>query len=527
VSQFYTYLALLSDIAKMNHERDDIRSGTATWNETTPLLAVSEAGPTAQANEELTNGYANGRTDPSQRRKISSSTIPPIHQGEDEDAPLPKLQIFLLCYCSLVEPVAYFSIFPFINQMIKETGSVEEEDVGFWSGMIESLFSFVQMLLMIFYGRMADRVGRKPVLIFSLTGISIAVSLFGLSKELWQMIAFRCAAGLFAGSVVTVRAMITENCTAKTQARAFSFYAFTRNLGIFLGPLIGGALSKPTEQYPRLFGKNRFFTDYPYALPTFFTGGVAASATLVNLFFLKETLNRKGDTKPGAKNEPMSTLEVIKAPGVLPVLGIYTHTMLLGLAFTAVFPVFMFTQPSLGGFGFSIQMISILLAVAGASQALWILLAFPPLQRTFSTGWVLRVCAYSWPVFFAMYPLGNEFLRRGWTVPFWILVPINNIGGSGVSMAFTCAQLVLNDIAPSPSTLGTLNALALTLNSGIRAVAPALFASIFATGVRLRLLHGHLVWVVLVLLGIGLSVAVQWLPKQAEGKIRKDDENEE
>jgi hypothetical protein len=137
------------------------------------------------------------------------------------------------------------------------------------------------------------------------------------------------------------------------------------------------------------------------------------------------------------------------------------------------------------------------------------------------------VCAYSWPVFFAMYPLGNEFLRRGWTVPFWILVPINNIGGSGVSMAFTCAQLVLNDIAPSPSTLGTLNALALTLNSGIRAVAPALFASIFATGVRLRLLHGHLVWVVLVLLGIGLSVAVQWLPKQAEGKIRKDDENEE
>lgn len=495
--------------------------------ETTPLLAVSEAGPTTQANEELTNGYTNGHIDPSLQRKASDSVVPPIHQGEDDDAPLPKLQIFLLCCCSLVEPVAYFSIFPFINQMISETGSVEEEDVGFWSGMIESLFSLVQMLLMIFYGRMADRIGRKPVLVFSLTGIAVATSLFGMSKQLWQMIAFRCLAGLFAGSVVTVRAMITENCTAKTQARAFSFYAFTRNLGIFLGPLVGGALSKPAEQYPRLFGRNRFLTEYPYALPTFFTGAVAASAALLSLFLLNETLNRKVDTTPGAKNEPMSTWELIKAPGVLAVLGIFTYVMLLGLAFTAVFPVFLFTQPALGGFGFSIQRISILLAVAGASQALWILLAFPPLQRRFSTGWVLRACAYAWPLFFAGFPLCNEFLRRGWKVPFWIIVPITNIGGSGVSMGFTCVQLTLNDIAPSPSTLGTLNALALTLQSGVRAVAPAFFASIFATGVRLRWLDGHLAWTVLVLLGLGLCVAVQWLPKQAEGKSRKDGEDGE
>lgn len=94
-------------------------------------------------------------------------------------------------------------------------------------------------------------------------------------------------------------------------------------------------------------------------------------------------------------------------------------------------------------------------------------------------------------------------------------------------MAFTCVQLTLNDIAPSPATLGTLNALALTLNSGIRAVAPAFFASIFATGVRLKWLDGHLVWIVLVLLGLGLCAAVQWLPKQAEGKIRVVNDEED
>lgn len=96
----------------------------STASETTPLLAASSAGPTTEANEELRNRYTNGHVFPPQQRKPSTSTIPPIYRNEDEDAPLPKLQIFVLCYCSLVEPVAYFSIFPFINQMIKETGSV-------------------------------------------------------------------------------------------------------------------------------------------------------------------------------------------------------------------------------------------------------------------------------------------------------------------------------------------------------------------------------------------------------------------
>jgi len=83
-------------------------------------------------------------------------------------------------------------------------------------------------------------------------------------------------------------------------------------------------------------------------------------------------------------------------------------------------------------------------------------------------------------------------------------------------------QLALNDIAPSPATLGTLNALALTLVSGVRAVAPALFASLFATGVRHQIVGGYFVWVILVLLALGAAVAVRWLPEKAQGRLRED-----
>lgn len=58
------------------------------------------------------------------------------------------------------------------------------------------------MLLMIPWGRAADHWGRKPVLVSSLGGVTVATAVFGLSKTIWQMILFRCFAGVFSGTIV-------------------------------------------------------------------------------------------------------------------------------------------------------------------------------------------------------------------------------------------------------------------------------------------------------------------------------------
>lgn len=126
---------------------------------------------------------------------------------------------------------------------------------------------------MIVWGRLADRYGRKPVLVSSLLGCAASVSLFGFSKEIWQMILFRCLAGIFSGTVVTIRVMFQELSTPKTQARAYSFFAFfgeffespprirrllvfltsLGNLGIFLGPIIGKSVASSSEiDFPAL-----------------------------------------------------------------------------------------------------------------------------------------------------------------------------------------------------------------------------------------------------------------------------------
>ena len=218
--------------------------GVSGATETTPLLLAPESESNHQENGKASPATFNGHVDTKAQDNVSPDAADGASE-EEEERPMPYLQILLLCYASLAEPVAYFAIFPFMPEMIFRTGNLAKSDVGFWTGIIESLFSLVQMVLMIFYGRAADRFGRKPVLVFSLTGISVFTALFGMSRTLPQMIVTRCMAGMFAGSVVTVRTMISENCTKQSQARAFSWYMFTKNLGIFIGPLIGMKLPFP------------------------------------------------------------------------------------------------------------------------------------------------------------------------------------------------------------------------------------------------------------------------------------------
>ncbi|KAI1206826.1 MFS general substrate transporter [Annulohypoxylon truncatum] len=496
----------------------DTKQASASASEVTPLLAASPVATTADSN-------------------VASAVA-----GEDEsllpkpdEKELPKLQILLLCYARLIEPIAFFSIFPYINQMVQENGQLDEADVGFYAGLIESNFSLVQMLVMMFWGRAADRWGRKPVLVASLIGLSISTSLFGLSRTIWQMNLLRSLAGVFAGTIVTIRTMISEHSTARTQAQAFSWFAFSGNLGIFIGPLIGGALADPAHQYPRAFGGVRFFEEYPYMLSSIVTGCIGLTAALTSALLIEETLkkDKRSNPNPNSTNadddseatagaprpSSPSTLDLLKAPGVKIVLYNYAHVMLLGFAYTAIVPVFWFTNVQLGGFGFTPLQISLLLGLTGLSQAIWLLLIFPPLTNRLGTNGVLRAAGTAYPFFMVIMPFMNLILYQGThaaETAFWVLMPILLVLGSGVSIAFTGVQLALNDVSPSPETLGTLNAMALTVASGLRAFCPALFTSLFAVSVKKQLLWGYLVWLVLAIMAVGFTISTRFLPPTSE-----------
>ncbi|KAK0656719.1 major facilitator superfamily domain-containing protein [Cercophora newfieldiana] len=446
----------------------------------------------------------------------------------NDHKPLPVFQILILCYARCIEPIAFFCIIPYINKMAQENGNLEDADVGFYSGLIESLFSLTQMFLMIMWGRAADRFGRRPVLIFSLVGVTLATALFGMAKTIWQMILFRCLAGVFAGTIVTIRTMLAEHSTSKTQARVFSWFAFSGNLGILFGPLLGGAFANPVDQYPSVFGGIPFFVKYPYALPSLAVSTIGLSAVVLTVLFTEETLVRETPSESDEegsgiiKPPPLTTWELIKSPGVPIILYTYGHLMLLAYAYTAIAPLFWFTPVKLGGLGFTPVKISLFFALGGLSQAIWILVVFPPLQNRIGTNGVMRICANFYPIFFALCPSFNFLLRQGFTTTFWATAPVLLMLGSGVSMSFTAVQLALNDVSPSPVVLGTLNAVALSLVTGVRGVSPAAFSSFFAIGARTQWLWGYAIWVLMAAAAGGITVVSRYLPDYDELKKERD-----
>lgn len=126
----------------------------ATATEITPLLATSSEAPLAQANEEtlLIHPGISDTKAADNSTAASSTTAAEDEQDGDEEKPFPVGQVLLCCYCVLTTPIAFFSIFPFINKMIQETGDMPEADVGFYSGLIVcgAILLFLSVSLVLF-----------------------------------------------------------------------------------------------------------------------------------------------------------------------------------------------------------------------------------------------------------------------------------------------------------------------------------------------------------------------------------------
>lgn len=167
--------------------------------------------------------------------------------------------------------------------------------------------------------------------------------------------------------------------------------------------------------------------------------------------------------------------------------------------------------------GFSQQQIAFWTAGQGGSQTIWLLIIFPFLQHRIGTKGVLRACAIAYPWSFICYIVLNYILRstsEAAHVWFLIYAPLIVVLAPGVAMAFTAAQLSLNQVSPGARELATLNAIAMTLVSAIRAFAPGAATAFYALGVNHpEILKGHLAWWVMAILSTAFWVSLKWHPE--------------
>lgn len=222
-----------------------------------------------------------------------------------------KDQLLLLAFARLSEPLTQTSLHAYMYYQLKSFDrALPAATISYQVGLLQAAFTGAQFCTAFLWGRIADseRMGRKRVILVGLVGTSVGALGFGFSQTFYTALFWRALGGALNGNVGVMRTMIGEIIKEKKyQSRAFLLLPMTFNIGVIIGPVLGGLLADPVMSFPRIFGENSIFggqdgvwwmKEWPYALPNIFTAAfmtVSASVVILGMEETLETLKNKRD----------------------------------------------------------------------------------------------------------------------------------------------------------------------------------------------------------------------------------------
>ncbi|KAJ1976010.1 hypothetical protein H4R33_006533 [Dimargaris cristalligena] len=211
-----------------------------------------------------------------------------------QTTPLPRRQITVLLLFRISEPISFTVLFPFVYFMVRDFHITDDpKEIGFYVGLVASAFSIAQLTTGMLWGFLSDRIGRRPITLLGVMGTIVCSVLFGMSQSLAWAVTVRALWGALNGNTSTAKTIMAEITDETNQARGFSLLPLCRNLGSIVGPMIGGLLSNPVDNYPSIFGDSVLFAKYPYLLPCLFCAALSTCSWVLGYFYLEETLNRE------------------------------------------------------------------------------------------------------------------------------------------------------------------------------------------------------------------------------------------
>ncbi|EEH02547.1 conserved hypothetical protein [Histoplasma capsulatum G186AR] len=240
---------------------------------------------TSAANVVESNGY-----EPDEEKPVSWASLPK------------KTQLIILTIARLSEPLTQTSLQAYIFYQLKSFDpSLPDSAISARAGFLQGCSTAAQFATAMIWGRLADThfMGRKRVLVVGLFGTSIACVGFGFSQSFIAAAIFRTMGGALNSNIGVMRTMISEFIVEKKyQSRAFLLQPMCFNIGVIIGPILGGLLADPLASYPGLFGPHSFFggqngvwwmKKWPYALPNVINAVIVLISALAVLFGLDET----------------------------------------------------------------------------------------------------------------------------------------------------------------------------------------------------------------------------------------------
>ncbi|XP_060676088.1 protein ZINC INDUCED FACILITATOR-LIKE 1-like isoform X1 [Ziziphus jujuba] len=416
---------------------------------------------------------------------------------------LPIRDLFFVWIIVLSNALPISSLFPFLYFMIRDFNiAKKQEDISLYGGFVGSSFMLGRALTSVYWGIVADRYGRKPVIIIGTISVVIFNTLFGLSVNFWMAIVTRFLLGSLNGLLGPIKAYASEVFRDEYQALGVSTVSTAWGIGLIVGPAIGGYLAQPAEKHPNIFSKNSLFGRFPYFLPCLCISLIAMGVTIVTIW-LPETLHKhnensgsSADSKEALKTasylsntnktnqkpevEKISKKSLLRNWPLMSSILVYCVFSLHNMAYTEIFSLWATSPRNLGGLSYTSENVGQVLAISGFGLLVFQSFLYPPMERMFGVIMTARIAGVLSIPLLTSYPY--IALLSGFSLS--LLINLASLTKNVLSTSITTGMFLLQNRAVDQGQRGAANGISMTLMSLFKALGPAAGGAILSWAQR-------------------------------------------
>jgi DHA1 family multidrug resistance protein-like MFS transporter len=154
-----------------------------------------------------------------------------------------KRTLSLIIFAQVISSIGFAVFFPFLPSYINQLGSTTGVSLEFWTAVVFGGQALTMAITAPFWGSIADRSGRKPMLLRALFGGSVIILLMGFARSAEDLVLLRVIQGAVTGTIAAANALVAASVPREKVGAAMSYMQVGLWGGVALGPLIGGAIA--------------------------------------------------------------------------------------------------------------------------------------------------------------------------------------------------------------------------------------------------------------------------------------------